>query len=160
MALVEVMSRDNVDGSEFTDHYTQALREVVEAKQQHRRLPQAPHPAARPNQLVDLMAALQQSVNTAQAARGDNSADAPDPPTAATKTTARKAAKKSPARKASPRRHRHSVQGCQTPPASRRAVRRGRVARLSAAAESWFWITFSAGATEGHHNRDHERPHA
>ncbi|MFJ5036258.1 sigma factor, partial [Streptomyces sp. NPDC088560] len=29
---------------------------------------------------------------------------------------------------------------------------------VSAAAERWFWITFSAGATEGHHNRDHERP--
>ncbi|MEV5085227.1 hypothetical protein AB0K74_43000, partial [Streptomyces sp. NPDC056159] len=36
MTLVEVMSRDNVDGPEFTDHYTQALREVVEAKQEHR----------------------------------------------------------------------------------------------------------------------------
>jgi hypothetical protein len=29
---------------------------------------------------------------------------------------------------------------------------------LSASAERWFWITFSAGATEGHRNRDHERP--
>ncbi|MFB7115147.1 Ku protein [Streptomyces sp. NPDC056291] len=36
MTLVEVMSRDNVDGPEFTDHYTQALRQVVEAKQEHR----------------------------------------------------------------------------------------------------------------------------
>ncbi|MFB6963490.1 hypothetical protein ACFCYB_42795, partial [Streptomyces sp. NPDC056309] len=39
-------------------HYTQALRKVVEAKQEHRQLPQAPHPAARPGQLVDLMAGL------------------------------------------------------------------------------------------------------
>ncbi|MFE9989166.1 IS5 family transposase [Streptomyces sp. NPDC005381] len=31
---------------------------------------------------------------------------------------------------------------------------------MSASFEPWFWITFSAGATEGHHNRDHERPHA
>ena len=29
---------------------------------------------------------------------------------------------------------------------------------LSATAQEWFWITFSAGATEGHHKRDHERP--
>ncbi|MFE7216262.1 hypothetical protein ACFY0A_42815 [Streptomyces sp. NPDC001698] len=36
MPLVEVMSRDNVDGPAFTDHCTQALREVVEAKQEHR----------------------------------------------------------------------------------------------------------------------------
>ncbi|MFF1570810.1 helix-turn-helix domain-containing protein [Streptomyces sp. NPDC058293] len=31
---------------------------------------------------------------------------------------------------------------------------------VSAAAESWFWITFRARATEGHRNRDHERPRA
>ncbi|WP_281155577.1 Ku protein [Streptomyces sp. HYC2] len=109
MALVEVMSRDSVDGPEFTDHYTQALHEVIEAKQEHRRLPEAPHPAARPGQLVDLMAALQQSVDKARAARGENGADVPDLPTAATKTTTRKTAKKSPARKASPRKPRHSV---------------------------------------------------
>ncbi|MFF4796715.1 hypothetical protein ACFY2M_45690 [Streptomyces sp. NPDC001276] len=109
MALVEFMSRDSVDGPEFTDHYTQALREVVEAKQEHRRLPEAPHPAAQPGQRVDLMAALQQSVDKARTARGHNSADVSSPPTTATKTTNRKTAKKSPARKASPRKHRHSV---------------------------------------------------
>ncbi|MFD4977398.1 Ku protein [Streptomyces sp. NPDC058424] len=110
MTLVEIMSRDNVDGPEFTDHYTQALRQVVEAKQEHRRLPQAPHPAARPGQLVDLMATLQQSVDKARAARGEDAADVPDlPSTAQTKTATRKTAKKSPAQKASPRKPRHSV---------------------------------------------------
>ncbi|MGW1924203.1 hypothetical protein ACWCQ0_33620 [Streptomyces massasporeus] len=29
---------------------------------------------------------------------------------------------------------------------------------VSLTAERWFWITFSARATEGHRNRDHERP--
>ncbi|MFD4973465.1 Ku protein [Streptomyces sp. NPDC058424] len=86
MTLVEIMSRDSVEGPEFTDQYTQALREVVEAKQEHHRPPQAPQLAARPGQLVDLMATLQQSVNKARAARGENSADIPDLPTAATKT--------------------------------------------------------------------------
>ncbi|MFF4761046.1 Ku protein [Streptomyces sp. NPDC001292] len=110
MTLVEVMSRDSIEGPEFTDHYTQALRQVVEAKQEHRRLPEAPHPAARPGQPADLMAALQQSVNKARAARGEHGADVPDLPTPATKTTARKTAKKSPAqKKTSPRKPRHSV---------------------------------------------------
>ncbi|MGW1712057.1 helix-turn-helix domain-containing protein [Streptomyces sp. NPDC002156] len=36
----------------------------------------------------------------------------------------------------------------------------GQVYALSPFREPWFWITFSAGATEGHHKRDHERPHA
>jgi DNA end-binding protein Ku len=40
VALIEVMSRDRVEGPEFTDHYTQALREVIDAKQEHRQLPQ------------------------------------------------------------------------------------------------------------------------
>ncbi|MPY56368.1 ATP-binding protein [Streptomyces spongiae] len=31
---------------------------------------------------------------------------------------------------------------------------------VSATRESWFWITFSARATEGYRNRDHERPRA
>lgn len=31
---------------------------------------------------------------------------------------------------------------------------------VSSIAEAWFCITFSAGDTEGHHNRDHERPGA
>ncbi|MFD4950562.1 hypothetical protein [Streptomyces sp. NPDC058451] len=79
MTLVEVMARDGVDGPEFTDHYTQALREVVEAKQEHRRLSQAPHPAALSGQLVDSMAALQQSVGKARVVRSKDGADVPRP---------------------------------------------------------------------------------
>ncbi|ELS57163.1 hypothetical protein STVIR_1897 [Streptomyces viridochromogenes Tue57] len=33
-------------------------------------------------------------------------------------------------------------------------------ARCIEEAELWFWITFSARATEGHRNRDHEQPRA
>jgi hypothetical protein len=29
---------------------------------------------------------------------------------------------------------------------------------VSASVEPWFWVTFRARATEGHRNRDHERP--
>lgn len=39
-----------------------------------------------------------------------------------------------------------------------RAVRNGLSVRPAPFREPWFWITFSAGAMEGHHNRDHERP--
>jgi hypothetical protein len=28
---------------------------------------------------------------------------------------------------------------------------------LSALFDPWFWVTFRAAATEGHHSRDHER---
>ncbi|MFE4823772.1 Ku protein [Streptomyces sp. NPDC056704] len=93
VALIEAMTRDNLTGPEFTDHYTEALHTVIEAKQEDRQLPQAPAPAARPGQLVDLMAALQESVSKARAARGDT--DVPEAPA--------KPPKKAPSPKASSR---------------------------------------------------------
>ena len=98
MALIELMSRDSVDGPEFTDYYTQALRDVVEAKQDHRQLPQAPQPAVRPGQLVDLMATLRQSVSKARAARGEPD-DHEQPGTSSRKAPARKTARKPPVRR-------------------------------------------------------------
>ncbi|WP_373996266.1 hypothetical protein [Streptomyces sp. 6-11-2] len=71
VALIEAMTRDDLTGPEFADRYTEALHAVIEAKQEDRQQPQAPEPTARPGQLVDLMAALQQSVDKAQAARGE-----------------------------------------------------------------------------------------
>ncbi|GAP49738.1 hypothetical protein [Streptomyces azureus] len=49
------MTRDDPTGPEFTDRYSEALHEVIEAKREDRQLPHAPEP---PGQLVDLMAAL------------------------------------------------------------------------------------------------------
>ncbi|MFJ2723124.1 Ku protein [Streptomyces sp. NPDC087437] len=71
VALIEAMTRDDLTGPEFTDRSTEALHTVIEAKQEDRQLPQVPEPTARPGQLVDLMAALQESVGKARAARGE-----------------------------------------------------------------------------------------
>ncbi|WP_323139464.1 MULTISPECIES: hypothetical protein [unclassified Streptomyces] len=87
------MTREDLTGPEFADRYTEALQAVVEAKQEDRQLPQAPEPAARPEQLVDLMAALQESVGRARAARGET--EVPEVPA--------KSAKKAPSRRASSR---------------------------------------------------------
>ncbi|MFI6494734.1 Ku protein [Streptomyces sp. NPDC050564] len=89
MAVIEAMTRDDLTGPEFTDRCTEALQAVVEAKQEDRQVPQAPEPTARPGQLMDLMAALQESVGKARAARGEM--DAPEVPA--------KAAKKAPSRR-------------------------------------------------------------
>ncbi|MFG2885746.1 hypothetical protein ACGFYV_26215 [Streptomyces sp. NPDC048297] len=80
LALVDAMTRDDLTGQEFTDHYTEALHEVIEAKQKGDRLPEATTPDVRPGQLVDLMTALQESVDKAQAARGEGEADVREPP--------------------------------------------------------------------------------
>ncbi|MFD9367870.1 hypothetical protein ACFWA6_09170 [Streptomyces sp. NPDC060020] len=91
-------------------HSRDAIAEVIAAKETGHRI----EPAAEPltaGKVVDLMAALQQSVQDAKAARGDNTApaDVHDLPTG--KKTAKKAAKRAPAKrvpgaakKAAPRR--------------------------------------------------------
>ncbi|MGW2050830.1 non-homologous end joining protein Ku [Streptomyces sp. NPDC001858] len=96
VALIDAMTRDDLTGPEFADGYTEALHAVIEAKQEDRQPPQAPEPTARPGQLVDLMAALQESVSEARAARGET------PGTDATEAPATPA-KKAPSPKASPR---------------------------------------------------------
>ena len=58
-------------GEEFRDTYTEALQEIIEAKREHHELPEAPEPAE-PGRVVDLMAALQESVQKAKASRGED----------------------------------------------------------------------------------------
>ncbi|QDN54165.1 Ku protein [Streptomyces sp. S1D4-20] len=96
VALIEAMTRDDLTGPQFADRYTEALHTVIEAKQEDRQLPKAPEPTPRPGQLVDLMAALQESVRKARAARRETGdTDAP-------KMRA-KPARKAPSQKASSR---------------------------------------------------------
>ena len=71
VALIDAMTRDDLIGPEFADGYTEALHAVIEAKQEDRQPLEAPVPVSRPGQLVDLMAALQESVSKARAARGE-----------------------------------------------------------------------------------------
>ncbi|MFF5939008.1 Ku protein [Streptomyces sp. NPDC012508] len=116
MALLEALSVDRLDELELTDQYRDALVEVIEAKAEHR-APAAPEGAegAPAGQVVDLMAALEESVAKAKASRGETGDDgghatvhempkpkkktsakkkAPAKKTAAKKTTAKKAARK------------------------------------------------------------------
>ncbi|MFI1700682.1 Ku protein [Streptomyces bobili] len=97
MALMETMTREDLEGEEFRDTYTDALAQVIEAKQGDKPLPEAPQPEE-PGKVLDLMAALTESVSKAKAARGETGdADVHDLPKK--KTAARKTAKKTPAKK-------------------------------------------------------------
>ncbi|MFF9363890.1 non-homologous end joining protein Ku [Streptomyces griseoluteus] len=103
LALMDTMTRDDLDGPDFTDRYTEALQEILEAKREHHALPQPEEPE-KPGKVLDLMAALNQSVAQARESRGEP-ADVHDMPkrskrAATKKTTARKAeAKKAAGRK-------------------------------------------------------------
>ncbi|MGA5454277.1 hypothetical protein ACPCVO_47665 [Streptomyces umbrinus] len=97
--LIDHMTRDSLEGSEFVDHHTDSLAEVIKAKREGRALPAAPEAAAPAGQVVDLMSALEASVQKARAPRGeDGDADVHELP-AKKKTTAKKTAKKTAATK-------------------------------------------------------------
>ncbi|MFE1230293.1 Ku protein [Streptomyces sp. NPDC058745] len=100
MALMDSMTVDTLDELELTDLYRDALVEVIEAKAEHRE-PQAVggEQAAPAGEVVDLMAALEQSVQEAREARGETKA--PGTVHAMPKVKKKAAAKKkAPAKKA------------------------------------------------------------
>ncbi|MFB7576975.1 Ku protein [Streptomyces sp. NPDC056165] len=101
LALMETMARDDLEGDEFRDTYTEALEQIIEAKREHRAPPAVPEPAE-PGQVLDLMAALNASVEKARASRGEadvHEMPAPKKKTAVKKQPAKKTAAKKPARK-------------------------------------------------------------
>lgn len=101
--LLESMARDDV--SDMTDHYREAVEELLAAKSEHREPrsvdEEAPQPAG---QVVDLMAALNASVEAARAGRGENTEEAtvhalPKKRTAKKATSKQNTAKKATAKK-------------------------------------------------------------
>ncbi|WP_433920639.1 Ku protein [Streptomyces canus] len=109
LALIDRMTQDDLEGPEFTDTYTDALAEIIEAKREEKPLPEAPEPEE-PGKVLDLMAALNESVQQAKVSRGED-ADVHEMPkktaakkqpakkTAAEKTAAKKTTKETTARR-------------------------------------------------------------
>lgn len=98
LALMDTMALDDVSG--FRDTYMDALEELIEAKAEGK-TPAAPKTERKGGgQVVDLMSALEQSVQKAKESRGESGEDATvhDMPSRK-KTTAKKTAKKAPAKK-------------------------------------------------------------
>jgi Ku protein, prokaryotic len=117
--LIDRMSRDDLEGDEFTDRYTEAVAGLIEAKREGKKAPAMPEQEAPAGQVVDLMEALMASVQKAQASRGEDATvhempkttaakkpekKAPAKKTAARKTIAKKAATKTTAKKAAAKR--------------------------------------------------------
>jgi DNA end-binding protein Ku len=100
VALIDAMTTDDL--TQFHDEYRTALEELINAKAEHREpqlVGEAPEPAG---QVVDLMAALNASVEQARASRGEDATvhEMPKKKATAKKTAAKKTtAKKAPARK-------------------------------------------------------------
>jgi DNA end-binding protein Ku len=96
--LVETLAGD-FDASEFEDDYAEAVESLVKAKIEGGEVKKTATSTKSSGEVVDLLAALQRSVDAAKSARGESSDEAGDEATPARKT-AKKAAKKAPAKKA------------------------------------------------------------
>jgi len=102
--LVETLAGD-YDADEFEDDYQQALEALVEAKLEGGEVKAAPEEKKETGEVVDLLAALQRSVDAAKSSRGETTAseeeaEKPAAKKTGTKTAAKKStAKKSPAKK-------------------------------------------------------------
>ncbi|MFD5814807.1 Ku protein [Streptomyces sp. NPDC127038] len=105
--LIESLARDDLEGGDFRDTYTEAVEAMIDAKREHREPPRAPEEPTQSGKVVDLMAALQESVAKARQARGEDATvhdmpkkqttkKAPAKKTAAKKTAAKKAGAKKP----------------------------------------------------------------
>ncbi|MEU7305179.1 hypothetical protein [Streptomyces sp. NPDC007206] len=118
LALTDTMTVDTQQGPDFEDRHTEAIAQIIEAKRKAKPLPAAPEPE-RSAAVLDLMAALQESVSKVKASRGEEAGPAEvhelpklKPKTAAKKTTAKKttakktAAKRTAAKKTASRRPR------------------------------------------------------
>jgi DNA end-binding protein Ku len=104
--LVETLAGD-YDPDEFEDDYAHAVEALVQAKLEGGEVKHTEQPAPSGGEVVDLLAALQKSVESARSSRGEApevekpaAKKAPAKKAAATKTAAKKApAKKAPAKK-------------------------------------------------------------
>ncbi|MFI6107540.1 hypothetical protein [Streptomyces sp. NPDC051310] len=108
VALIDAMTTDTLE--EFRDEYREELEELIHAKAEHRQPVPVGGAAPEPEgQLVDLMAALNASVEQARASRGEAGEHATVHEMPAPKKPAKKpAAKKTAAKKTTARRKKAS----------------------------------------------------
>jgi len=90
--LVETLAGD-FDPDEFEDDYREAVEALVQAKISGGEVKAAPTPARTSGEVVDLLAALQRSVDAAKSARGEESAEELDQTSSKTRGTPRKSTK-------------------------------------------------------------------
>jgi DNA end-binding protein Ku len=94
--LVETLAGD-FDPEEFEDDYAEAVQTLVQTKIEGGEVKKPPTAAKTSGEVVDLLAALQRSVEAAKTARGEEAEEAEEPKPAkkaAAKKTTKKAAKK------------------------------------------------------------------
>ncbi len=96
--LVETLAGD-FDPGEFEDDYAEAVESLVKAKIEGGEIKRTPTSTKSSGEVVDLLAALQRSVDAAKTARGEDTGEDEKPKAKAKKTPAKKTGTKKPAKK-------------------------------------------------------------
>ncbi|MEQ6903642.1 Ku protein [Nocardioides sp. YIM 152588] len=97
--LVETLAGD-FDAADFEDDYAEAVQAVVTAKIEGGEVQRTPTSTKTGGEVVDLLAALQRSVEAAKTARGEDADDDASDDASEERPTKKAAAKKAPAKKA------------------------------------------------------------
>ena len=97
--LLDTLAGD-YDPDEFEDDYAEAVQELVKAKIEGGEIKRTPTSTKSSGEVVDLLAALQKSVQDAKDARGESGSKASDDSGTAKKSTAKKSAAKKTTKKA------------------------------------------------------------
>jgi DNA end-binding protein Ku len=97
--LVETLAGD-FDSEEFEDDYAEAVEALVKAKIEGGEVQKTATSTKSSGEVVDLLAALQRSVDAAKTARGESAPDEDEDEPAEKKPARKSAAKKAPAKKA------------------------------------------------------------
>lgn len=97
--LVETLAGD-FDPDEFEDDYAEAVQAVVKAKIEGGEIQRTPTSTKTGGEVVDLLAALQRSVDAAKTSRGEAPAEEKKPAAKKSSSSKKTAAKKTPAKKA------------------------------------------------------------
>lgn len=96
--LVETLAGD-FDPDEFEDDYAEAVQAVVKAKIEGGEIQRTPTSTKTGGEVVDLLAALQRSVDAAKTSRGEAPAEEKKPAAKKSSSSKKTAAKKAPAKK-------------------------------------------------------------
>lgn len=97
--LIDSMTTDGIAGQHWaSDRYTEALEQVIRAKAAGKKPPKPDEEGAPAGQVLDLMSALQESVQKARSSRGETGEDATVHEMPKKKAAAKKSAKKTTAK--------------------------------------------------------------
>jgi DNA end-binding protein Ku len=121
--LVETLAGD-FDPGEFEDDYREAVEALVKQKVEGGEVKRAPAPQKSSGEVVDLLAALQRSVDAARSARGESTAASDGEDDEQEKVAPKSASKKAATKKATPEKKAEKAEKAEKKPAKKASTQK------------------------------------